>query len=67
MKVNGQLHAPAALLPGNNPRTNWIGDWVGFRAGPDAGGIEPCRPARSLVTILTYTKRKSSQFILNTQ
>jgi len=28
MEVSGQLHAPAALLPG----THWIGCWVGPRA-----------------------------------
>jgi hypothetical protein len=27
-----QLHAPAALLPGNNPSTYLTGDWVGPRA-----------------------------------
>jgi hypothetical protein len=29
LEVSGQLHAPAALPPG----TNWIGGWVGPRAG----------------------------------
>jgi hypothetical protein len=45
MQVNGQLHVPAALLPG----TNWTGGWVGPRGGLDTGdeknlallGIEP--------------------------
>jgi hypothetical protein len=34
--VSGQLHAPAALLPGKTPGTHWIGGWVGPRAGLDA-------------------------------
>jgi hypothetical protein len=32
MEVSGQLHAPAALPPGENPSTRWIGGWVGPRA-----------------------------------
>jgi hypothetical protein len=32
MEVGGQLHDPAALLPGKIPGTHWIGDWVGLRA-----------------------------------
>jgi hypothetical protein len=33
--MSGQLHAPAALIPGKNPRTHWIGGWVGPRDGLD--------------------------------
>jgi hypothetical protein len=55
-KVIGQIHAPAAVISGNeSPSTHWIGGPVGPRTGPDAAenrnflplpGIEPfCRPA----------------------
>jgi hypothetical protein len=34
--MSGQLHAPAALLPGKQPPgTHWIGGWVGPRADLD--------------------------------
>jgi hypothetical protein len=37
MEVSGELHAPAALLPGKEPpNTHWIGGWVGPRAILDA-------------------------------
>jgi hypothetical protein len=37
MEVKVQLHAPAALRPGEIvSRTHWIGGLVGLRAGPDA-------------------------------
>jgi len=36
MEVSGQLHAPAALPPGKEPVTHWIGGWVGPRAVLDA-------------------------------
>jgi hypothetical protein len=33
---DGQLHAPAALLPGERaPGIHWIGGWLGPRAGLD--------------------------------
>jgi hypothetical protein len=32
MDVNGQLHAPAALPPGEAPGAHWIGGWVGPKA-----------------------------------
>lgn len=35
MEVSGQLHALAALPPGNNPDTHWIGVWVGPKASLD--------------------------------
>ena len=35
MEVSGQLHAPAALPPGKNLITHWIGSWVGPSAGMD--------------------------------
>ena len=38
MEVNGLLHALAALLPRQvPPDTHWIGDWMGFTDGLDAG------------------------------
>jgi hypothetical protein len=33
--VGGQSHAPAALPPGKRPGTQFIGGWVGPRAGLD--------------------------------
>jgi hypothetical protein len=42
MGEGGQLHAPAALPPGNRPGTHCIGGWVGPRAGLD--GCEISRP-----------------------
>ena len=33
--VGGQRHAPAALTPGKRPGTQFIGGWVGPRAGLD--------------------------------
>jgi hypothetical protein len=44
MRVGGQLHAPAALLPGKRPGTHCIGGWVGPRAGLD--GCGKSRPHR---------------------
>jgi hypothetical protein len=35
MEVSGQLHAPAALHPGKEPGTHWMGDLVNPRAGVD--------------------------------
>jgi hypothetical protein len=35
MELSGRLHAPAALLPGRNLGTRWIGGWVGPRDGVD--------------------------------
>jgi hypothetical protein len=36
MKVSGKLHAPLDLPPGKEPPdTQWIGGWVGLRAGLD--------------------------------
>ena len=35
MELSGQLHAPAALLPGKNPGTRWMSGWVGLRDGVD--------------------------------
>jgi hypothetical protein len=33
MRVDGQVHAPAASPPGMNHGTHCIGGWVGPRAG----------------------------------
>jgi len=57
--VNDQLHAAAALLPGNKATvTHWIGGWVGTRADLDrwwrekfptrAGSRTPDHPVHSL-------------------
>jgi len=34
MEVSGEIHAPAALPPGNYPGTQRAGGWVVPRAGP---------------------------------
>ena len=47
MGVDGQLHAPAALPPGNRPGTHCIGGWVGPRAGLD--GCEKSLPHRDSI------------------
>jgi hypothetical protein len=33
MEVSGQLHILAALPPGKEPSTHWIGGWVGLGVG----------------------------------
>jgi hypothetical protein len=33
--MNGQLQAPAVLLPGKDPGTHWIEGWVGPKYGRD--------------------------------
>jgi len=47
MKLSSRLHAPAALLPGRNLGTRWVGGWVGHRDGVDVFKEEkvscPCR------------------------
>jgi hypothetical protein len=41
MEVSGELHAPAALLPGKEPpRTHWIGGWGGPESRSGRGGEE---------------------------
>ena len=41
MELNGQRHAPAALLSGTIHRTYCVGGWVGRpRAGLDGSGEE---------------------------
>jgi hypothetical protein len=30
MELSGQVYAPAALPPGKNPLTHWVGRWVGM-------------------------------------
>ena len=35
MELSGQRHAPAALLQGNNPGTQWTGGWAVPKAGLD--------------------------------
>jgi hypothetical protein len=36
MEMSGQFRAPAALLPGKETGTCWIGGWMNLRAGLDA-------------------------------
>jgi len=36
MKVSGRLHVPAALPPGDDPSTRFVGGWVALRVGLDA-------------------------------
>jgi len=38
VEVSGQLHALAALPPGKNPSTEWIGAWVVPRISLDSIG-----------------------------
>jgi hypothetical protein len=47
MRVGGQFHAPAALLPGKRPGSNCIGVWVGSMAGLD--GCGKSRPHRDSI------------------
>jgi hypothetical protein len=62
MELSGRLHAPAALLSG----AHRIGDWVVLRSGFYALGktnlpfqeLNPGRPSRSLITILTELSRR---------
>jgi hypothetical protein len=57
MEASGQSHAPAALLPANNPSSSWNRGSVGPRAGLDVLEkrksptwiLTAVRPARSLV------------------
>jgi hypothetical protein len=72
MEVSGQLHVPATLPPGNNPRYQLDRILVGFRADVDAvvkrkipilcQESNPSRPSRSVVTILTelFQQKKDS-------
>jgi len=67
MEVSGQVGVPTVLIPEKEPGTHWIEDWMGHRDGLDAVTKTktslplPCqksylgRPARSLVTTLSYT------------
>jgi hypothetical protein len=71
--VSGHLHAAAALPPRKEPSIDWIGGWVGPRAGLDAVAKRkkfhdfPCRflnpgpPSRVLVTILSELPRLHGQ------
>jgi hypothetical protein len=46
MRVDGQLHAQAALPPGKRPVTHCIGGWMGPRASLE--GCEKSRPDSQL-------------------
>jgi len=62
MEVSGQLHVPAALLPGKHHSIRWIERWLEPGARPGRGGEDkriPAenrnsvgRPSHSLVTVL---------------
>ena len=67
MEASGQHHAPAVLLPGKNPGTHWIEDWVGPSGDLDRCVVVFChlpwidprffhRPFRSQGTSLTVPK-----------
>jgi hypothetical protein len=43
MEMSGQLHVPAALLPGKEPP---VGGWIGPRAVPDTVMIKISSPRR---------------------
>jgi hypothetical protein len=47
MEVTGQFHAPAALLPGEQP------PWVGPRAGVDAKSIKLVSPYKGGVVYVS--------------
>jgi hypothetical protein len=63
MEVSSEHHAPATLPPGKYPavtigeEAEWDSEAVWTRwkreKSLSLSGIEPCRPARNLVTILT--------------
>jgi len=43
MKLNGQIHAPATLIPGESTHgTLWIGSWVNPRVGLKAVARRNC-------------------------
>ena len=54
MDASGQLHAPAALLPGKTPGTHWIGGWIWEkRKSPlPLPGLEP-RPVEHVASSYT--------------
>lgn len=35
MEVSGELYIVTALLPGMNPGTRWVGEWLGSRRSQD--------------------------------
>jgi len=46
MEVSGELHASAALLPGEEPSST---HWIGCRVGPRAGLDELCLIKRRIL------------------
>ena len=75
MKVSGQLHAVAALPPGNIPDAHRIAGWVGLRAGLDVletrknltsgGNRTPDTPAHNIVTISRQYVMAVSEILLS--
>jgi hypothetical protein len=60
--VNGQLQASSTLFPGKkDPGIHWLGVWLGPTDVLDAVARRknpcPCRPVRSLITVLTELPR----------
>ena len=67
MTVGGQLHAPAALSPGNDPvpivqEAGWAPGpvWTGAENLAVTGIRSPDRPARSVVAIPTELSRPTT-------
>jgi hypothetical protein len=76
--VDGQLHAPAALIPRNRPGAHWMGDWVDTRAGLDGcgksrlppplgGGVDPrtVQPAAIPAHQITLYESLYAKYVLN--
>jgi hypothetical protein len=56
MEVNGQLHAPAAILRRERaPGTHWIGGWVGSRAGLDPTYNTSRHIKNNTINVMTVT------------
>jgi hypothetical protein len=58
----GQLHAPVAFIPGNNPSTHWTGSRVGLRARLDLL-LEYLRYAASFMKTLVSVVQKQSHHV----
>jgi hypothetical protein len=55
MEVDGKCHAPATILPGERSGAQFVGGWVGLRAGLD--GCENSRPHRNSIPRPSRTQR----------
>jgi hypothetical protein len=64
MEVSGQLHAAAALPPGERtPGIHWIGGWVGPRSGLDDVKKGNILPVRDLNCDLSAVQSVASRYI----